>query len=796
MIDTPGWQVQGSSETIEIHSPNQEMALVVSSELHSIGSNITNTLIELDVIYNQIGYAPSDISSKKQDIFVVIQNTIANFTSNLQREKNNIENECEWIRQQVQITLAMMNDLTGTQLELTDRRIIFDGEGPACTSSPIESACNFSLLQLKRRLNTIFLNVLKDFMEIFKKYITLTLTCLHNKELIGEYPQVNEPVTSLPSKEEAEEYKLLIDQFELSLKYLNDSDGPFIIPSPSKVKKLEEASSPDDMANIRDINNQIIQVIRTLKLTKITPEVLQSIQHEIDYTNKELKIRQEKMCNLIGTILNLINVLHFTDGQLIDIQKEGNDAAEGFFDVDTLKFIQSNPNHFGLHESHINYFQTFFNHLRNIKEDRQKKYDNYSMSCKDLWHKLGEDSLYVDLFLSANDSLTDATILNFKMELNKLYRKRSEFIENFIADSRRQIESLYNQIYVSEEERKCFKHFEYDISDPTDKETILLEHELELTRLNELLNMRNPGLHLYKQLNQLLQDQIFLKESSKDSSRLLSKNSCKILLHEEKVRKKISKNLPRLISTLKSWIVEYNSLNSLMTINGEDFLKLVLTTESEQTSTAVVRTRRQQPIKRTAPIPTVVAQRSSSETKRRARQTAVSPPTKMAQKICKAPALVRRIPDRSHAITLTSSFSTVSGTSSLLETPSLGSTLGQSLGSLTPKFTLESPISFKTSTGLFKANRQLNSREPLNTADKNNLNRGLKISAGLNQSQGQENSSPIVSKNFEVLSPIRYIPSRRVSTSTIGDDYHDWRVKKIKLLNQDFVVHSDKHLRM
>ena len=92
---------------------------------------------------------------------------------------------------------------------------------------------------------------------------------------------------------------------------------------------------------------------------------------------------------------------------------------------------------------------------------------------------------------------------------------------------------------------------------------------------------------MYEELQELLKDQQFLIESSKDSSRLLSKNSCKILLNEEKIRKRINKTLPKLIDNLKKETSQYNNDaiqmgKRTLFINGEDFFEKILFIESEQ----------------------------------------------------------------------------------------------------------------------------------------------------------------------------------------------------------------------
>lgn len=120
------------------------------------------------------------------------------------------------------------------------------------------------------------------------------------------------------------------------------------------------------------------------------------------------------------------------------------------------------------------------------------KWDYYLTSCKSLWTKLGESNEYISTFLNANSSLTDISLMNFKMELNRLYMRRSEFIENFIIDSRMEIEELWNKMYFADDQKKCFKHYNYDVNDDDlDKETVLNEHEVELSRLKRNMNRKN-----------------------------------------------------------------------------------------------------------------------------------------------------------------------------------------------------------------------------------------------------------------------------------------------------------------
>lgn len=652
--------------TINLKHKNHKDHLNKCNQFDSIIRNVNETINELNNVYQQIGYSDDEISLKKSEIFTVIEETISNFATSLQREKNNIENECEWLRQQIRIILAMINDNDGEKcLGMTERGIVFNNKklyeqglnddnlkmdihipnSPNFyASSPFnleydisrDSNCpiqkendtsKISLIRLRGKLNAIFLDVIKIFMRSFKRLNELTLIYLEYSDAIGQiYSKDSNQslITNLPTKDEAEIHREVINEFEASINHLkltfDDSkidnmitsnskasdNYSFVISSPRKAILKENNTSlknPDHnqsrkaglLNNLQDINYKIVQIIRSLRFTKITPDSLHKIQKEIEFCEEEFKIRKEKMDETVKNTLATIGQLELNNEQLIKIQSQFNlgkqrsseMSNDTYLDVETLKFIKSNPKHFGLNDIHMEFLGNFSNILEKIRDSKQNKWDSYFNACKSLWAKLGVSEEYVESFLASNRSLTDVSLMNFKIELKKLFAKRSEYIDNFIVDARVEIEKFWDKMYYSKEQRLLFKHYNYGVDDTTtDKEQVLNEHELELEKLKEEFNEKDHIFQLYSQLNELVQDQVFLRESSKDSSRLLSKNSCKILLNEEKIRKKINRNMPKLLESLKIEVIKYNEDHisngkGVMTINGEDFLEKLLVIESE-----------------------------------------------------------------------------------------------------------------------------------------------------------------------------------------------------------------------
>lgn len=676
VVHTPSKSNDSKDNVITLE--NMESTFVdtsqVTGQLDVIASNVNQTIQDLNQIYREIGYSAPEISMKKSEIFTVLQESIFNFTTSLQREKSNIENECEWLRQQIRIILAMVNDSNGEKY-LSDmnkglvfknwnlfeqgfkaeirkklsifqtRREHFYEDSPFNISTVasdndrsfekqyeqmLTQTPQLSLINLKTRLNNIFLDTLKHFIKSFKKLNGLVLQYWELLETLGDMGDYsNDFDKSLPTKLEALLHKQLIDQFESTMKCLRLSDAKFsttasflnepetdtnqmafIISSPRKSKLppnpppedqdvgCESPKNVDDLMNyLRDVNYQIVKVIRGLRFTKISSLFFTDLSNRIDYCLMELETRQKKMNSIITECFELIDVLCYNEDQLINLQKQftnTNDTpnTEGFFDKETLKFIQSNPKEFGLNQSHLKFIETFLNLLVKVKSSKEKKLKYYLENCHTLWEKLNENSDYIDNFISINNNLSDNSLTNFKMELNRLFSKRSEFIDKFIIDTRKEIDTLWDTMFYTQDQKNTFKYYDYTTKDDDydqsfDKEMILNEHEQELASLKQEYVEKEPILTKFANLKQLIKDQEFLNESSKDSSRLLSKNSCKILLNEERLRKKILKNMPKLINDLKQLVIAYNNTRldegkKPFLIYNDDFFEKLLLIENQQ----------------------------------------------------------------------------------------------------------------------------------------------------------------------------------------------------------------------
>ncbi|KAI5948948.1 ASE1 [Candida theae] len=828
----------------------------VNTRFDSIELKINNAISELESIYKIIGYSSSEVNSKKSEIFTIVQDTISNFANSLQRKKSTLENECEWLKQQIQVILSMVNDAKGDKsLSLLQRGLVFNNQQQyvdgykeqilSKMSSPefkrsklgdeltveqqdeymVRNIPELTLLELRSRLNMIFIEVLKTFVKQYKQYNSLNIECAKIVASIGPSEFDSRIIGSMPTLSDAESHQKIMEEFISLVTTVNTNQTPdqsenevFIIASPVKSSSRETIHSSgehseDNMSRLRQVNYQLVRVMRSLKFTRISSDLMQALQQEIRKGRESLDARRGTVVEIVNKCLECIEFLQYSDEHLADLQKNEIGDSEGCLDSETLKLLLRDPLEFGLHDEHINYLVQFQNLIQAKIDEKREKWESYSTSCMQLWKRLGESEEYIGKFMQNNNNLSDLSLLNFKMELNRLYIKRSEYIESFISDARAEIERLWDQMYYSKDMRSEFEYFQYDPEfDDRDKESVLNIHEEEVKKLQQELEQKQPVLQIYAELQDLIKDQKFLQESSQDSSRLLSKNSCKILLNEEKIRKRINKSMPRVIESLKSEVKKYNNRVVLegqrpLMINDKDFFEEVLRLESEHLSSG---NRVKQKSASTSPMKRPVS--ASNISPERKQQ-----PRFMSTRFPQAPRSTGRA--KVSKLSTNPRQTVATRQPSPVHTSNVSSATKSSLGSSSSSrvnsslLTLESPVS-TSCTNSFIAKPPSVELKPLTSPLKSSTTRGNtstnsytnKITVGpqfhFDSREEKENKlGSFVNKvsNLNQFPPVNIEPASISScngmssagstsigndTSTMmGDDYFAWRDEKIKQLN-------------
>ena len=180
---------------------------------------------------------------------------------------------------------------------------------------------------------------------------------------------------------------------------------------------------------------------------------------------------------------------------------------------------------------------------------------------EELWGRLSVEDLDRKRFLAGNRGCGLRAINEFEAELDRLNELKRQNLHLFVEDARYKLQELWDGLYFSEEEMLEFTPAFSDVY----SDALLSAHESEIARLEALKEQRAPTLQLIEQHRSLVKDRDDLAAANQDGSRLLAKKGEKRdptrLLREEKMRKRITKDLPKIESqlrkTLERWEDDY-----------------------------------------------------------------------------------------------------------------------------------------------------------------------------------------------------------------------------------------------
>ncbi|KAL6885283.1 microtubule associated domain-containing protein [Trichoderma longibrachiatum] len=229
-----------------------------------------------------------------------------------------------------------------------------------------------------------------------------------------------------------------------------------------------------------------------------------------------------------------------------------------------IKYYREAPEQLGLHQEDIQILQTKHDKLLEEKKSREKKLNQLRATVEKLWEKLGIDEEETRAFLNENRGCGIRQINEFEDELERLNEAKRQNLHIFIEDARVRLQELWDALYFSEDEMLDFTPAFSDVY----SDALLEAHERELARLEALKEQRAPILNLVDKYKALIKDRDELIAASQDASRLMlrgqkgEKRDPGKLLREEKMRKRIAKELPRVTTevrkALEQWEEEYD----------------------------------------------------------------------------------------------------------------------------------------------------------------------------------------------------------------------------------------------
>ena len=242
-------------------------------------------------------------------------------------------------------------------------------------------------------------------------------------------------------------------------------------------------------------------------------------------------------------------------------------------DSNIVQLSREAPEQLGLHAEDIARLKSKRDRLVDEKKAREKKIKDLRSAIEQLYERLGINGAEQKQFFSANRGCGMRIINEFEDELARLNELKRQNLGLFVEESRIRLQELWDSLYFSEEEMLDFTPAFSDVY----SDALLSAHESEIERLVILKEQRAPVLALVEEHRSLIGDREELAASSQDASRLIAKKGEKRdptrLLREEKMRKRITRELPKIEAKLKKILVDWeDEYGRPFLVHGERYL--------------------------------------------------------------------------------------------------------------------------------------------------------------------------------------------------------------------------------
>ncbi|KDQ11552.1 hypothetical protein BOTBODRAFT_57325 [Botryobasidium botryosum FD-172 SS1] len=302
----------------------------------------------------------------------------------------------------------------------------------------------------------------------------------------------------------------------------------------------------------------------TANLLDVTPERFNKIEKELIRGKAEVTQRTENLTGLLREIAFTYEELELPHPPPPSTDAAANihlavltrymdrffaDSGDGIIELEGL-----DPNC-----EIIQWAEKYKIELDEEKERRENLIQDMYDQLEVLWKRLGVDADDIDMFIEGNRGIANANILAYEEELEKMLELKRQSMSEFISNAREEIQALWEELMLGPEERAEFSAF----YDDEHTEELLVMHEEEIMKLKEERRTKLPILGSITKYFEICQEEKDLAAAAQDQSRLTGRGPRDPgrLLREEKMRKRVKKDKPRLEQELLVAVPTWEAAN-------------------------------------------------------------------------------------------------------------------------------------------------------------------------------------------------------------------------------------------
>ncbi|KIJ62270.1 hypothetical protein HYDPIDRAFT_114762 [Hydnomerulius pinastri MD-312] len=218
--------------------------------------------------------------------------------------------------------------------------------------------------------------------------------------------------------------------------------------------------------------------------------------------------------------------------------------------------------------------------MMDLKKRRETHIQAMYDQLEALWRRMGVEDDAMDGFVEVNRGTTPQVIQAYEEELERMMDLKRERMGEFIGNARSEIQSLWDDLMTGEDERADFAAF----ADDEHTEDLLSQHEHEIARLKAEVRLKTPLLASIRKYFEICEEEKELDQAANDQTRLLGRGGGRDpgrLLREEKMRKRVGKEKPKLEQQLLSSLPAWEQANGRpFLVHGESMLQILMETVS------------------------------------------------------------------------------------------------------------------------------------------------------------------------------------------------------------------------
>lgn len=411
--------------------------------------------------------------------------------------------------------------------------------------------------------------------------------------------------------EEAQEMIKTIAQMEASL----DDDQQTVTRGLSVTTPLNDClrDLKQKMSATRALHNErfeqvkkLVQALESYSLhlepsfirIKLPPTTSNTCPPNFDLSPRYVTTLDEEFTRVYEEYGSRLRLVQNTAEEIIRLYSELG-VPQAQTDSAIVQHYRESPEQLGLHKTDIDRLKSKHEKLSADKKQREKRLKDLKTTVEGLWDRLGVEEPDRRAFLAANRGCGMRALNEFEEELDRLNELKRQNLGLFVEDARVRLQELWDGLFFSEEEMLDFTPAFSDVY----SDALLSAHEAEIDRLQVLQEQRAPILSIIEKHRSLINDRDALAASANDASRLMARGpkgerrDPTRLLREEKMRKRIAKDLPKIAQELENTLLRYeDEYGRPFLVRGERYLDEVLAAAAEAKEAKVARSRTPNPM--------------------------------------------------------------------------------------------------------------------------------------------------------------------------------------------------------